>query len=380
MLPKDRVAAAFEHRPSDKVPIYQGGLSSRVASAVLGREAYVGGGIQQHRESRALWEGPDAHAEYLERSRRDAWELSRLLDLDLIRPAYWRMGQRPSRKIDEFTFVYGDEQSKWLVRRFDPEFELYSTIDKSREPEPTLDDIERIVIAREAKASTYEPCAEHFADHVAAQAEFGDTRAVPVSGVGVSIPREPVWLEAIALRPGLVKRYVDTVAAQSAKVPALMASLGLKYLMGGGDSASKHGPFYSPKAFHEIMLPALKKVSEACHAAGTFHMFASDGDLWPVADDLFEASGVSCFYEIDRRCGMDLALLRQRFPHLTLLGGISSETLHIGTKEDVIEETRSALQVAKEMGSIIVGCSNQIVPPTPMDNFWAMMDVLHNER
>jgi hypothetical protein len=32
------------------------------------------------------------------------------------------------------------------------------------------------------------------------------------------------------------------------------------------------------------------------------------------------------------------------------------------------------------MGSVIVGYSNQIVPPTPMENFWAMMDVLHNER
>ena len=170
------------------------------------------------------------------------------------------------------------------------------------------------------------------------------------------------------------------MAAQAAKVAALMARHGFRFLMGGGDFASKNGPFYSPKAFHEIMLPGLTKLSEACHAAGAFHMFASDGDLWPVADDLFGASGVDCFYEIDRRCGMDLALLRQRFPHLTLMGGIASETLHIGAKEDVIEETRSALRVAKDMGSIIVGCSNQIVGPTPISNFWAMMEVLHGER
>ena len=45
MLPKERIAAVFDHQPTDKVPIYQAGFSSRVASAVLGREAYVGGGI-----------------------------------------------------------------------------------------------------------------------------------------------------------------------------------------------------------------------------------------------------------------------------------------------------------------------------------------------
>ena len=77
---------------------------------------------------------------------------------------------------------------------------------------------------------------------------------------------------------------------------------------------------------------------------------------------------------------MDLARLRDTFPTLTLLGGIASETLHIGSKEDVIAETRSALAVAKERGSIIVGCSNQIVAPTPAENIWAMIEVLHKER
>jgi uroporphyrinogen-III decarboxylase len=109
-------------------------------------------------------------------------------------------------------------------------------------------------------------------------------------------------------------------------------------------------------------------------------MFASDGDLWPVAEDLFGASGVDCFYEIDRRAGMDLRLLRERYPHLTLLGGIASETLHMGTKEEVVQETLSALEVAKELGSCIIGCSNQIVAPTPMANVEAMMETLHGWR
>lgn len=380
MLPKDRVEAAFEHKPYDKAPIYQGGISSRIASAVLGREAYVGGGIQQYRESAALWDGPDAHAEFLARTRQDTFDLVRKLDLDLVRPAYWRLPEKPTRRLDEFTFLYGSEEGKWCVRRFDPEFELFCVTDQSRVEERSVDELEAGVAAAEARSAARVPSIEGFPDHVAAVKEFGDTRAVPGAGIGVVVPRDRVWLEAIALRPDIVKRHIDVMAAHSAKMARMMAANGFRFLLGGGDFASKHGPFYSPKAFHEIMLPGIKVISEACHTAGAFHSFASDGDLWPVADDLFGASGVDCFYEIDRRCGMDLARLRQTFPHLTLMGGIASETLHIGTKEDVIEETRSALQAAKEFGSIIIGCSNLVVPPTPLENFWAMMETLHGER
>ncbi len=380
MLPEERVAAAFEHKPYDKPPIYQGGFSSRVASAILGREAYVGGEIQQYRESCALWDGPDAHVEFLERSRRDAFDLSETLNLDLVRPAYWRLTTRPTRKIDEHTFFYGSEDGNWHVRRFDPEHELFPVVERNPIPDIVPDELEKVVQAHEMRAEAYQPQPEHFTEHAAAQEEFANRRAVPGTGVGVAVPRDRVWLEAIVLRPDLVSRYVTATAVRAAKTAKLMAAMGLRYLMGGGDFASKNGPFYSPAAFRNIMLPALRLISDACHEAGAFHMFASDGNLWPVADDLFAGSGVDCFYEIDRRCEMDLGSLRQRFPRLTLMGGIASETLHTGTPEQVREETRGALEVAKEFGGVIVGCSNQIVPPTPMENFWAMMDVMANER
>ena len=380
MLPKERVAAVFDHQPTDKVPIYQAGISSRVASAVLGREAYVGGGVQQYREARALWEGDEAHGEYLERSQRDAFDLIHVLDLDLVRPSYWRMATKPTERIDEFTFLYGDRGGAWHVMRFSPETELYQVIDRSPAPEPSVDDIEGTVEASEAGVEGYDPKPEGFPDLLAAIAEFGEERAVPGAGVGVCVPRERVWLEAIVLRPDLVGRYLMAQARHAPGVVRAMDAMGLRFLMGGGDFASKHGPFYSPKAFHELMLPALQVVSEACHERVCYHMFASDGDLWPVAEDLFGASGVDCFYEIDRRAGMDLRLLRERYPHLTLLGGIASETLHMGTKEEVVQETLSALEVAKELGSCIIGCSNQIVAPTPMANVEAMMETLHGWR
>ncbi len=381
MTPKQRVLAAFEKQPTDKIPIYQAGFSSRAASYVLKRDAYVGGGRQQWRESCALWEGPDAHAEFLERSRQDAYDLVKALDLDLVRPTYWRLAEKPTKKIDEYTFFYGDPDGVWRIMRHDPVTELYQVIDQSPQPEPTMEDLERQVEAEERSLENYHPTGDSYPDLKAALEEFDDERAVPGSGVGLNINyRQPVWLEAMALRPDLVARHFAVQAERANRAADAQHELGLRILFGGGDFCSQQGPFYSPRLFHELTLPALKKISAGCHKNGQFHCFASDGNLWPVADDLFGASGVDCFYEIDRRAGMDLRKLRSRFPHLTCLGNIASFTLHRGSVQDVIDETLDCLEAAKEFGGCVVGCSNQIVSETPEENFWAMMDTLHKYR
>ncbi len=380
MLPKERVLAAFEHRKTDKVPIYQAGFSSQAASHILGRPGYVGGGVQQWREAAALWNGPDAHKEYLERCKRDAHDLVTILDLDMVRASYWRMNIKPTRKIDDHTFLYGDPEKMWHVMRFDPVTELYQIVERSPQKERTLEDLEREVAASEKAIANYQPSEAAYAESVDAMKSFPD-RAVPGGSVGVNINyREHLWLEAVALRPDLVRRTFEVQAERGARCAPVMAKVGLRFIHGGGDFCSNAGPFYSPKVFHELTLPALKKVSDACHKHGLFHMFASDGNLWPVADDLFGAAGVDCFYEIDCRAGMHLDKLRRRFPHLTLMGGINSYTLHRGTKDEVVAETLGALDAAKEFGSIIVGCSNQIVAGTPPENLFAMIETVRKNR
>jgi hypothetical protein len=378
MTGKERVMASFVGRETDRVPVYCAGVSCRIASHVLGREAFVGAGMQQYRESVARWEG--RHEEFVERTRSDVLELSEVLDLDLIRPAYWRYPHEPIARVDEHTFKFGAEGGYWWVMRFDPQTELFQEVDRAPRPEPTIEDVRHAADQAEAGAEAAQtPSPESFVDLQAAIAYYGDRRAIPGYGTGVAVLRERHWLEAMALEPDTVRRYLIARAKINCTTIPVMAQMGLRILFGGGDFAGKNGPLYSPKAFHHCMLPALQIVSECCDEHGAWHFFASDGDLWPVAEDLFGNSGVDGFYEIDRRCGMDLERLRQTFPELRLCGGISSETLHMGTVEDVVEETRSALDAAREHGRIVVGVSNQVVPATPPENFDAMMQTLHDQ-
>lgn len=381
MLPKDRVQAAFEKRQSDRVPVYQAGFSSYAGSLVLGREAYVGGGIQQYREARALWQGEDAHAEYLQRSREDAFAIAEALDLDLIRPMYWRMAEKPTRRIDDCTFLYGSEEAgNWRVMRFDPSTELYQVAARAPRPEPTLESLERSLGDEPPPPERHQPAAAAWPDLVAAVERFGGRRAIPGFGSGLCIPREPIWLEACVLRPDLLGRYLDRQVARVPANVAAMKELGLPYVCGGGDFAGPQGPLYSPRVFHDLMLPRLQQISEICHAAGCCHGFASDGNLWPVAADLFGASGVDFFYELDRRSGMDLRRMRQTYPQVTLWGGINSETLHLGTVEEVRVQALTALEAAREYSGIVVGCSNQIVIGTPPENLEVMLETLRQQQ
>ncbi len=380
MTSRQRIRAAFSGEPVDRVPIYCAGMHGRIADHVLGREAFYGFGIQQWREAMALWRGEDAHAEFLERTLADTMAWNDALDLDLVFVGGGRYPLRPTRIIDEYTLLFGDEDATWHVMRFDPVTELFQRVDGSPVPETVLEDLDARVEAAEREAEQYAPTPDDFPLQRYAVEYFGDRREVFGAGIMVYVPRERAWLEAMVLRPDLVLRWTMALAKKAVKNARVMADMGLWVLFGGGDFAGKNGPLYSPASFAQCMSPAVRAISRGCEEAGVLHMFASDGDLWPVADELFGNCDVHGYHEIDRRAGMDLEKLRDRFPELRLMGGIASETLHLGTPEDVRDECLTALEVARRRGRIMVGVSNTVVAPTPLENFDTMIETLHEHR
>lgn len=389
MTSRERVLTTFEGKPTDKIPVHNIGFSGYAASVILGREAYVGGQIQQWREMNALWEGPEAHKEFLEWSEKDAVAVALAADHDILRLQYWRWSEKPTKKIDEYTFLFGDPEKNWYTMRFDPEIELfhrtegYRAVEQKRTAQREPIDMEKLETSLEKQEKELEdapPPSCNADSKVQATLEKYSDYAVRIGGRTVSIPYDQFWLEATAARPDLVARHINIQAERACRQMARLAASGVKLVFAGSDFASNEGPMYSPKVFHELVLPGLKKITEACHKHGMYYLFASDGNLWPVADDLFGESGVDGYFEIDRRAGMDLAKLRGRFPHLTLIGNISSHTLHLGTEEQVIEEVMSCIDVAEKYGGVIIGVSNYIMPGTPEENIMAMLNTIRKYR
>ncbi len=382
MTPKDRVRAVLEGRVPDRVPLHHISISSRVASRVLGRDACVGGAINQWREAVALWNGPDAHTEFVERTHQDAIDIAVALDHDLVRPSYWRDSRKPAARIDEYTFRYESEDERnWEVKRLDPVTELYNAIDQSPQPKLQLEDLEELVDKMEMEAEGYTPTEDSFSDVRYALDKVGNEREVRAPGVGLSIPiGNETWLEATILRPDLVGRYLDVRVTRSMKDIEVLSRMGAIMLFGGGDFASDPGPIYSPQIFHEMMLPRLKRISDACHRLGVYHFFGTDGNVWPVAEDLYGNSGIDGHYELDRRASMDILKVHERYPHITMIGNISSFTLHTGSPKDVESETRACIEEARRTNKVIAGCSNIIISETPDENVDAMLETIAKYR
>lgn len=375
MTPRQRVELVFQHREPDRVPVWEQTVCCRVASEIMGRRMRTGGGRVRWEETSARWESEQAWQEYVRRLLEDVGDLTRELDFDLV-GVPWRHSARPSEKLDEYTFRYEDPGiGWWSVYHYDRESDVFDQVDSVLRREG-IAAIERLVEAAERGAADAQPPSpEAYAALLAIARRAGGERCL-CSGEGyLSIPPEAAWLQACAERPDLVERYLEVSCHCSLLAIPVAARQGVKVLWAGGDLASRAGPLYSPAMFRRFLLPRLQRITRAAHEAGLWYVFRTDGNVWPLAQDLLVNSGVDGYGEIDIDAGMDLAHVRRRFPHLTLWGGVScGSTLALGTPQEVRETVRRVIRECAPGGGLVLGSSNSIHNGIPTTNFVAMQE------
>lgn len=337
MSSEERVRKVFEHQIPDSVPIFEQLIVSKVASEILGRYAYTGGG----EFARDMLEGQLAG----ERDRivqahiKDTIELHQKLDLDIV-----PVGLVPSKNIDkqnlpqkiaENTYRYQDPEDKnnFSISRFSPGSGQFFTVDSSSRNKG-LTAIEELAKGLEERRE--EPVRFEIDQWEAVDAiveELGKEKAICI-GQAMGIPIQSDWLQAVLLRPDLVELHLDNALHYALTYVEEAAKHGIDFINGGGDLADTKGPVYSPKIFREMVLPRFQKLVEHCHRLGLPYVFRTDGNVWPIAEDLFVNSGVDGFGEIQPTAEMDLTRLKEEFPNLILWGNLDcGETLVRGTKK-----------------------------------------------
>ena len=206
MNSKERVYAMLSGRTPDRVALFEKSVYASVGSKILGRPAVTGGTTIHRDEAEAWLKGDAAHDEFVERMYNDYGELVRLLKYDCIKIP-WRMAARPTKKLSEYDYLYGDPGGgDWLIMRYDPVSEHCGIVD-SAAARRSIEDLRRDVEAAEkslAGAAAPEPPA--LLKRLVA--DYGETHAV-IGGVSLTIPLSENWLAATALDPGLVAASLD---------------------------------------------------------------------------------------------------------------------------------------------------------------------------
>jgi uroporphyrinogen decarboxylase len=182
-------------------------------------------------------------------------------------------------------------------------------------------------------------------------------------------------LKGIIRQPELVRALVDLSVRINLELAEELASRGIKIVYTGDDYAYNTGPLMSPRHFRELFYPGLKKVIQGFKDLGLYVIKHSDGNLWPIMDMIID-SGIDCLDPIDPLGGMDLAEVKKKFgDRIAVKGNVDcAQLLSFGSREEVIEATRTALEKGMPGGGYILSSSNSIHSAVQPGNYSAMLD------
>ena len=148
-------------------------------------------------------------------------------------------------------------------------------------------------------------------------------------------------------------------------------------IFGGEDITTNHGPFIRPQLLRELFFPYLNKIVKTFRKHDIKYVFHSDGDLWPVLDDLVSA-GVAGIHPLEPFCGMKILDVKEYIgDKVVLFGNIDcSGCLPLGTVEDVTKEVIQTINDAGPGSGYVLGSSSEIEEIVPVRNVQAMFNTV----
>lgn len=145
---------------------------------------------------------------------------------------------------------------------------------------------------------------------------------------------------------------------------------------------ASEGMMISPAHWRQFLKPRmarfiaeLKAINPAVKVA-----YHCDGDLRAIIPELIEM-GLDVLNPIQPAC-MDPAELKRRYRNELCFWGLidQQQTLPFGTPDDVHREVRARLETLGRDGGLILGPTHHVQLDTPMENFFAMVDVIKGGR
>ena len=198
-------------------------------------------------------------------------------------------------------------------------------------------------------------------------------------------PYEHAWryfgvenlLIAMAAEPDLAAEVFDTSAELILAMARRYDELGIE-LHGcwlWGDIAYRNAPLFSPDAYRRLLQPAHKKIYDHFRSRDLPCVYHTDGDIRVLIPDLMEA-GVTCLHPLEAKAGLDVRKLKGEYgDDLAFFGNIDIRVMG-GTREEIEEEVRSKLSVAKVGGGYLYHSDHSVPPSVSLDNYRFVLEMV----
>jgi uroporphyrinogen-III decarboxylase len=200
-----------------------------------------------------------------------------------------------------------------------------------------------------------------------------------------------IFETAWALR-GMVEMFMDMVenkdlADKILEIPYQhhlqiaknMAERGVDMIWLGDDVGGQNGMLMSPDMWRyffkermKTIILEIKKINPEIKVA-----YHSCGNVLSIIPDLIEV-GLDVLNPIQAEC-MDLEFLQKEYgDRLCFFGGINVQsTLPFGSQKDIINEVQHGMNTIGKNGGWICAPTHHVQQDTPMENYYALVDAVH---
>lgn len=211
-----------------------------------------------------------------------------------------------------------------------------------------------------------------------------------IVGVTVTTIFETAWalrgldrlLMDLLVDPDLAHAILDIPYHYHLTAAKRLTRMGVDMIWLGDDVGAQHQMIISPEQWRQYFKPRmahfiaeLKTINPGVKVA-----YHSDGVVWPILPDLVEI-GLDILNPVQPAC-MDPAKLKKEYgDKLCFWGSIDEQhTLPFGSPEDVAREVRERLATIGRGGGLIIGPTHHVQLDTPLENFWAMVNTIHESK
>ena len=180
------------------------------------------------------------------------------------------------------------------------------------------------------------------------------------------------FLMDIAEDPEFARALADRVAGHITEIGLESLERGQLYDTGlwiYDDMGFNKQPMMSPTAFERIFLPAYRRMVSAFKQAGAARVLLhSDGNIGPLLEMLIDA-GIDGINPVEPRAGLHIPTLKAKYgSKLAFIGGMcNSHVLPEGPEEAIRAQAREIIEVARD-GGVIIG-AHSIGPDIPVSHY-----------